>query len=504
MSLRSLALREDDERTTSHVQNVIGAALVANAKFLKMNTGAVADDQVFFAVDQKGLLLTRKGRELDEDKEANELMNKIHNEFVNGKIVALDSFPGPNATEIENYISGISESQLEDLFEDETKRRAIIESKGLSAATWETDTSVENSYASEKGRGGYNFTTKINVGSVPIWMKTMLTTENGVPSTVIVRNSIIESLQKSRFTVKNLMRELMIMAYASRKGVGPRQYFAYVKLNPRVLEITHGDRVSNVYFNNSFARDYSIGQASVAEAFDGDCSDETALNAANYWEKVVETIVKASKCGVVHGDLKRANVLYRMDPTNPNQIKEMVYTDFDPRFVFVIDTDVVGSLVPCIAWLMLMCYLSEIRCKMSKMTDEALARAIDKSVDLMRQNCPPEKVDPSVSIGRLCDLGILSYNVRHFSDESGPDGEATEESVMKASKVSIVSALRMHMFNYWQRRVGAEKSKVNARCMRYEKWPPDDFGGRAKPGGAASMIDRLIQYALEGKDHWAM
>ena len=371
--------------------------------------------------------------------------------------------------------------------------------------------------------GGFNaaftlFLAMPGMPLVPSWFPKMF--GNGGLQKVAMRQALNDPSGGTR--LRDVVIEFVLAAYASRKGVGPKQYAAMIIPKQQAIDdAKSGNGITLSNFHRIYCRDYAEKIVSFAEAFEGDnqCFKRAALMvktipmsrneryADNYWEMVSKAIVRGSKCGFVHGDLKPANMLYKMDPTNPKRIAEMVYTDFDPYFVRVIDMESAENqgLVVCIALLMMMCYLNFILCyRTAGWDDDAVAEMIDLAMEAIFDTLEKEGYanardikdqleegkDQALSAILLeCDLEVLKPQPRTSGRQAGTTPAAAPLSAAgMATRKEIVAALRAHANSYL--RPGAPDW---ARCR--------PSGGAAADWGKGTLR-QLIEVALKNSSQW--
>jgi len=495
----------------AHVQSVIGAALAANVEFMRTvapmpmraptpaKTAALEGEQLVFAM--QGLGLSKATKPDEEDNEAYAQAKKLHDSVHKGMVLALDEYPG-GLYQIKEYVNEVSSGQLESGFPIEHEE---LENAGaLFTATWFHEIEQNSfwvptypSWVRELQKGGFNKTMTLDLkdgSDAPEWMRTMLRTDplTDGPDVAVLRMAFYPP-----DSLMHLYRELMFMAYASRTKVGPRQHLAFVEPGTR----QRFPEPAN--YKTEDAYHYVKRVWSIAEAFDGDCKrrdDSTnkliAMGCQNYWPKVCETIFHAVTHGFVHGDLKRANMLYRLNPNDKNEIAEMRYTDFDPEFVCILDMSdpKIANLIPCIVWLTLFAYLAELRCmtspdstKEDSMGLQEVDNHIATAIKTMEKGVKFVEDKLTDHLTYLCDLDVI---------DTDPYSVAKDE---------IVKRLSHHMYLYATIRSDdpAKREDHNKRCMLDRPQPVKYSSGRPKRGKGAGMIDRLVKYVLKGQDAWA-
>lgn len=167
-------------------------------------------------------------------------------------------------------------------------------------------------------------------------------------------------MDKDEPSIQDTVGELFLQSYASREGVGPRQYMAWVMtkaLSPPIDAMAPTMK-SYLHFEHV---------VSISEAFDGDLEDPRVTkhafdNTGGYWTMLARCIAHTSTKGLVHGDLKRANLVFKM---NGESVTDIKCIDFDAYHVSVLDmNDPVNAAVAAdLAAIMMYCLLTETRCK---------------------------------------------------------------------------------------------------------------------------------------------
>ena len=493
---------EPERRVETHVRELIGSALVANAHFWRNSTPTAtirrAEDSVYF-IQELGFIQTKQ----EEAIKSQEFALAMHRFFEAGKVLALDKYPGPNEWPIDKFVDGVSETVIRNGFDPDTAKK-LIEAHAQKVSSWFD--AIDDTYMMGVGEGSWNKTLKMNVNEAPEWVRTMLSSNGTHPSSAIVR--IAKNNPTTHIDVRELFAEFVLMAYASRNGIGPRQHFAFVKLNPPYSRM---NTIPN--FDNVSISQYAESVGSIAEAFEGDCTKlrlnrkfaltpeeqregVVYVDSVDYWSHVAQTIHRASNLGIVHGDIKRANMLFRLTPTGT--IEKMVYTDFDPNFVYVLNMDHTPRIANCISWLMLFCYLNEIRCKSEddELVDDAnLEQMIQNALNAMKKLVPYDW--SKTTLNTLCDLGVISNAPGARSSRSRTTAPVADQNVI-ASKEAIVVALTKHMENYWQRQPNEPMVPHNRRCLN----PKSKFfrHGQYLSRVPEGTIDRLVMFALEGTE----
>ena len=196
--------------------------------------------------------------------------------------------------------------------------------------------------------------------------------------------------------------EFAVAAFAEKIGVGPKQLAGYVlprvEGNPTTGErqirrflVTDRSHVrdadlarpdgtvhpSDYYFNDEdapsenqepFRPEFAITHlVALAERCHGDCNDkgDMIFTASNMPERLAELVVTATERGLLHFDIKPANMLYRKHSASTDKewrLHSLLYTDFDPDFVKIVPKHYASRRVACLCVLQLSILIGTIRC----------------------------------------------------------------------------------------------------------------------------------------------
>ena len=124
---------------------------------------------------------------------------------------------------------------------------------------------------------------------------------------------------------------------AKRPRTSVKEEAAYIAEMDRILaeEPIEGATVAQVLHTAAAQGDRFSEIVSVSEAWDGDLSamarGQDMMMDAKFAPLLVGVIVRAAAAGIFHGDIKRANILFRVDAAG--QLSDLALTDFDPFFV---------------------------------------------------------------------------------------------------------------------------------------------------------------------------
>lgn len=192
------------------------------------------------------------------------------------------------------------------------------------------------------------------------------------------------------YEIGRMFGELILQAIASHYGFGPRVHIALFKRTPLLMErqgvgLFHwrlkvkADE-QGMSLLKLQARHYFSSMQTVMEQYDGDCTQDKIMEEPTFWKKLAALIESASKRGIVHGDMKPQNVLYRRDPSLPDGF-ELRLTDFDPEYVAVIDLQSYDranyDLVSCIAVMQMAAFCGAVRCMYELRWEEGLNKNHD-------------------------------------------------------------------------------------------------------------------------------
>lgn len=559
MSLRPQPRPRADDGTeaVAHTEAILAAARFANAAFLRdvgeatpapvpVPTDAPSVEDLIHQIQFKNL----SGE--TENQEANALVDLIKildNAIASNQVLLLDAKPNPLPVKPgdPSYLG----ANCHYLVEPMSDLESVFEARNLAIAKANSADKASNWFAlidrlpegakKKIGKGGYNqaYMLDLTDGAVPAWFQMMFGPGNR--SQVVMREALNDPTKPVE--AKQFFQELYLMAYASRLGVGPQQYASIVQLMPDAQK----ERVSfkddgnfSVFGKKPFLlHKYALRVLSFSRAYDGDNHTLQSLYGPNmliwhdtgdgdpwppvpknYWEKVVEAIVKASKAGFVHGDLKRANMLFKMerDPDtgeiDDTKIAEMRYTDFDPHFVRVVDMTNPKNrgLERCIALLMMLSYLTEIICHGSvNLDNDELATVIDNAMYELfavlkrdRRLYADLETDHKTAVDALmdeCGFAILKAPPRpsrgapsSYAGAVAGNLDVGEEN-RDPTRYQIAKALKAHAYGYMIRR--ESKNSRNERCL-----DPSAVDGDDAKGGSIRAFDRLVRFALQDWKKW--
>jgi hypothetical protein len=394
-------------------------------------------------------------------------------------------------------------------------------------------------------------------------------------------------------TIRELVQEFALGAYADKMGVGPRQLCCYATPKPdsarkpefkqlakrprtsvkeeaeyiaemdEILagEPIEGATVAEVLLKATAQGDRFSEIVSVSEAWDGDLSSmprgQDMMVDPKFASLLVRVVVSAAAAGIFHGDIKRANILFRVDAAG--RLSDLVLTDFDPFFVKLFPA-LGGSArkaAPCLAVLMVLCFLGEVRCQVP-VDGPVLANALGKRIfpvlrDALRPlvdaaNPPSELLQsvmpPGVVPGEAPDEDFVRRLFQTVEDEDAlklaccklvavPGGASAASTARRRSRSSsaaaaatgeddnpetnaaalaeedskeLVGALKQHIENYMLLQKDKEGNVVQPTvpCLgRVNDRTGTSLSACDGVGRPASTAARLMTYAMSGTDLWA-
>ena len=394
-------------------------------------------------------------------------------------------------------------------------------------------------------------------------------------------------------TIRELVQEFALGAYADKMGVGPRQLCCYATPKPDsakdpafkqrakrprtsvkeeaeyirdmdeklTKEPIEGATVDEVLLKAAAQGDRLSEIVSVSEAWDGDLSSmprgQDMMMDPKFASLLVSVIVSAAAAGIFHGDIKRANILFRVDAAD--RLSDLVLTDFDPFFVKLFPA-LGGSArkaAPCLAVLMVLCFLGEVRCQVP-VDGPALANALGKRIfpvlrDALRPlvdaaKPPPDELQsvmpPGVVPGEAPDEDFVRRLFQTVEDEDAlklaccklvavPGGASAASTARRRSRSSsaaaaatgednnpetnaaalaeedskeLVAALKQHIENYMLLQKDKEGNVVQPTvpCLgRVNDRTGTSLSACDDAGRPASTAARLMTYAMSGTDLWA-
>lgn len=291
---------------------------------------------------------------------------------------------------------------------------------------------------------------------------------------VLAIRALEHLLSEGAPTVEELLREMIFTAYASRTGIGPRQFYAVVGIK--------GGRRDDLVGSFQQWRNQKIGSLAtdvifVAEAYTGS-SDKIPPVVDNYWEALGATIARAAQAGFLHGDMKAANMLFNQDATEVTKVNAMAYTDFDAHFISIFDMRKPENrgMIPCIALVTMLGYLGEHRCQ-TKTPQEGMNAALERTYRSLAATLgqQPVFVD-AAQVAQLC--GVLPQSM--LGQRMGPPDVVTV-AIEKALTVLIGYVTNRPEYNI----VGCLPGGPDAPV------PPN-----------STQLQRVVQYAIDGVDMW--
>ena len=394
-------------------------------------------------------------------------------------------------------------------------------------------------------------------------------------------------------TVRELLQEFALAAYADKMGVGPRQLCCYATPKPNIPKDSElkqmakrqrtsveeeaeyirnmdkklaeqpieGATVDEVLVKAAAQGERFSEIVAISEAWHGDLSSTPKglemMNSPAFPALFVGVIVNAAAAGIFHGDIKRANMLYRVDAAN--RLSELAMTDFDPFFVKLFPA-LGGSArkaAPCLAVLMVLCFLGEVRCQ-TPMVGPKLANALGKRIfpvlrdalkPLVNAARPPAALksvmppgvadapreddddfasrlfaaveDEDALMLACCKLVTVPGGAsaassstarrrssRGASAAAGEDNnpETNAAALAEEDASALVDALKQHIENYMLLQKDKEGNVIQPTVPCLGK-TDERTGSRISAcdgaGRPASTAARLMTYAMSGTDLWA-
>ena len=312
--------------------------------------------------------------------------------------------------------------------------------------------------------------------------------------------------------LKDYFVELALQSYAMLVGIGPEQYFAWASPTKEAIRSAALGPISMAPLTDVLKL-----SASLLEPFDGDLASKEvrrhmALGTGNFWPAVAECIVTASIFGFIHGDLKRKNMLFKFDAAR-NNVARVVYTDFDPRFVKLVDMrhgNWNEELKSCICVIMMACLLAEIRCwvpgntsdnvvrdALTEKWDDFVNRAFDALKEAMLNVGGLDPSDADVGAQDLCQLPEFVFAAQLPTAESLADHQA--EMLARRTRQIIGVRLKHWVGHYVMRMHQCRNISYNdftqlppgrgtlAVLMEYIAHPNGRGDGELVPGAAPTM-----------------
>jgi len=301
-------------------------------------------------------------------------------------------------------------------------------------------------------------------------------------------------------TVRDLLGELALAAHADQCWIGPKLYGCYA--TP-----VGSNEVERLDLNAAPEAMADLQQSEVlsevvvlSEPWDGHCGKggglyQELLCSTKFCELFVELVIRTASYGVFHGDLKRENVLFVLG--EDRKVAALALSNFDPAFVKLVPAHRAGRYqkegpwtdgVPCLAVLMVMCFLAEVRCQSDKWVGPPLANALARAMfaELCKQLKPKAKDEDVLEAALHAPTLRLVCDRLVGRDDDDLDVDATAE------------ALAQRVKNFMARR---EDAPPEVPCLGEHLSGPELRGFRA--ARIPSTAARLVAHAATGKDLWA-
>ena len=229
-----------------------------------------------------------------------------------------------------------------------------LDIKPKSAFAWDFLFPASAMNAGYIGAGGFNFASKVNIQTIAssgVVYAEQLVAMTGGAKHVVVRKSRGFGTDVN---LKRVLTELAMQARMAELGIGPKMYMAWCVPNEAAM---YGRRSELSDLVNTQAGNVILNACTVSELFDADIetiltgrgsqwvvskdvTDASYQQLHGFWRAVGDAIVRAVKHGILHFDLKGANMLYRTveGPTGATDYKyEVCYTDFDPKYFMILN-----------------------------------------------------------------------------------------------------------------------------------------------------------------------
>lgn len=302
-------------------------------------------------------------------------------------------------------------------------------------------------------------------------------------------------------TVRDLLGQLALTAHADRWGFGPRQYGCYATpLGSGEVTRLDLDGLRTEAMDDLQQSAVLSEVVVLSEPWDGHCGIggglyRELLCSTKFCKLFVELVIKTASFGVFHGDLKRESVLFKVG--EDRKVAALALTNFDPAFVKLVPAHRDGPHqkgewtdgVPCLAVLMVMCFLAEVRCQPDRWVGPPLANALAKA--MFAELC--EKLKPKAKDEDVLEAALHAPTLRLVCDRLvGRD--ATDEASLDAT----AEALTQRVKNFMARR---EDAPPEVPSLGEHLSGPDLRGFRA--ARIPSTAARLVAYAATGEDLWA-
>ena len=300
-------------------------------------------------------------------------------------------------------------------------------------------------------------------------------------------------------TVRDLLGELALAAHADQCRIGPRLYGCYATpVGSDAVERLDATPEAMADLQQSKVLSEVVV---LSEPWDGHCGKggglyQELLCSTKFCELFVKLVIRTATYGVFHGDLKRENVLFRLG--KDRKVAALALSNFDPAFVKLVPAHRGGRYreegpwtdgVPCLAVLMVMCFLAEVRCQSDKWVGPPLANALARA--MFAELC--EQLKPMAKGGDVLEAALHAPTLRLVcdrlvgrDDDNDLDVDATAE------------ALAQRVKNFMARR---EDAPPEVPCLGEHLSGPKLRGFRA--ARIPSTAARLVAHAATGKDLWA-
>jgi len=296
-------------------------------------------------------------------------------------------------------------------------------------------------------------------------------------------------------TVRDLLFEVAVSAYADKAGIGPRQYGCYATPSGSDDERFDigGERGLKEPQSNVLSEVVVL-----SEAWDGHCDrlNQERLCTTVFCKLFVNLVVKAAASGVFHGDLRRASVLFRID-NSTRRLTQLALTNFDPAHVKLVqahaseDSGRWEDGVTCLAVVMVLCFLADVRGQKNEWVGPPMANALAKGMlaELVAQLAPKEE-----DVSAFLDRALHEKTLRLICDKLVERGARAGEESLEATTEALAARVKNFVVRREDAppevpRLGEPRDNPALRSLR----------GSRIPGMAA----RLVAHAATGADLWA-
>ena len=306
-----------------------------------------------------------------------------------------------------------------------------------------------------------------------------------------------EAVQEHVPKVRDLLLEIGLGAYAHDKDIGPRQYGAYA--TPAGSGPMERFEVDGADIEAKLDTQLSQVLSEVvvlSEAWDGHCDNlhQEQLLTAEFRDLFVNLLYQTARSGIFHGDARRASVLFQMDKKTRG-LSKLALTNFDGFHVKFAPMHLPkpwGDGKVCMAVVMLMCFLADVRCQRNAWVGPQLASAL--ATVLLPALAQKFKDKQNVSEEAFLEGALHEPTLRALCANKllrrDPGDQASEDEALAALKECVQNFLGR-----------GENGAPSVPSLGAHADHPKLAGFRASriPGAAA----RMVAFAASGADVWA-